>query len=488
MTPLNEIQLYDLITDLSVYKGKEKLAHLKELRGTELVDNLFNEFCVFVYDKKLSFHIKKFEKVELQSSLFDSVNSCSLRDMYKELLNIDQKGSCTDQDKYNLNLVYSSLSPYAQKMAQMILDRNMRCGVSLSTLQKLYGNEFLAEFPIMLCSSYNLKKIEENITYPAYSQLKSDGARAVCIDCNTFKSRNGKVYYGLVDLIETMLTLYKDFSEYVFDGELVVVDEFGEILPRTTGNGILNKSIQGTITAEEASRVRFIVWDAIPKSVYFDLNGLYVNVMDYDSRFKLASSIVNSLDTDFVRLQETRIVNSLAEAKAHFFELTQKGEEGTILKDKSGIWSNTNLNGNSRPLHQFKFKEEHDGDFEIIDWYYGKLNSKYEDVLAGFTIKTACGKVMSNVGSGLNDDMRQIEVCETLKAQPSPLTSYKEIMDSMYLGKIVTLTYNARETKDGSDTESLFLPRVVEVRSDKTQADTRDDLIAQEKASRELKL
>lgn len=488
---LNEIELHKLIGDLTEFKGKEKLEHLVHLKDTLLVSVHFRKFACFVLNKELSFHVKRFEKVQTDTSLFGDSKDYCLEDMYDALMQIHEKGSCNAQDKLRLDTIYSGLMPYTQILAQMILDRNMRCGVSLKSLRKVFGSSFLSDFPCMLCSSYNAEKIEKNIQFPAYSQLKSDGARAMLVNRQEIKSRNGKVYHGLESLIESVHCVEfssNDIKNLVIDGELVVLDEFGEILPRSVGNGILNKSIQGTITQEEADRVQFIVWDIIKSDVYFDLDGIIENDEPYVFRFnKLKTLIGYGMGDGRIKVTESKLVHSMAEAKAHFHELTQRGEEGTILKDPDGLWQDS-MNAGTRPTSMYKFKEEHDGEFIIKGWYYGKTNSKYEHCIAGFEIESECGTIKCNVGSGLNDELRLKEVADKLLKDPNELTTYKEIADKTYLDTIVTVRYNARETSESNDTESLFLPRIIDIRFDKDKANTRDELIAQEQASRNLKL
>ena len=51
---------------------------------------------------------------------------------------------------------------------------------------------------------------------------------------------------------------------------------------------------------------------------------------------------------------------------------------------------------------------------------------------------------------------------------------------------VVALKYNGRTMAEGSDVWALFLPRVIELRSDKDVADNLNKIIEAEAASREL--
>jgi len=464
------------IKNIDKLKGKAKVAYLKEVHDMGWNSSTIDEFLVvasYCYDKQFSYHVKSIGKPNYDWLPYTDVD---VNMFYHWLEVVNDKGSANEDDKYQLAGMYEGMSEDDRAIADMIIARNMRCGMTVKSIQKVFP-EFLPKFPVNLVSSYCQKKIDNNITFPAFSQLKSDGARNETIFgahiAPMFYTRNGKIYQKLDRLVELfssgLLTQMK--MQHVMDGELVVLDEDGNILPRTTGNGILNKSIKGTITQEEADRVRFVVWDLIPIDVFYGK----AEPLSYEMMFGRLKHLVNLVDSDLIRIQETRIVNSLPEAKAHFTEMVNGGEEGTILKDKQGVWLNEALDGRSKS--QFKFKEEHEGDFVIVDWYYGKKGSKYELCIGGFTIETLCGKVRTNVGSGLSDIDRGVVAADVVAHAES------------YLGTVMEGIYNNREIVDGREHQTLFLPRCTEIRFDKDadQADTLETLIEREKASREIK-
>ena len=76
-----------------------------------------------------------------------------------------------------------------------VVTKDLKCGVQIATVNKIFGKKFIETYPCMLASAFNQKSFE-NIKYPALIQTKMDGMRAnVIIDKEggvDVRSRNGK--------------------------------------------------------------------------------------------------------------------------------------------------------------------------------------------------------------------------------------------------------------------------------------------------------
>jgi hypothetical protein len=345
----------------------------------------------------------------------------------------------------HLRSILSSLDESDAKVIERIIKKDLKCGFSVSTANKVWSG-LLKSYPCMLCSPYN-EKLVDKIEFPAMVQTKMDGMRFNAIVRSgkvEYRSRNGKEI-NLHKKLDEVFTNLAGNIDCVFDGELLVSDSTGEVLDRQTGNGILNKAVKGTITEEEASTVVATVWDCIPYLYFVD--GLCP--VDYKKRFqRLILATTNTLQSKVKHVQYWE-VNSLDEANVLFQELLSGGEEGIILKDMRGAWED------KRAKHQIKFKGELDCDLKIVDTIQG--TGKYEGMLGSVVCESADGVVNVNVGSGFNDEQRKTLVCEEL------------------IGKIVAVKYNAR-IKNKRGEESLFLPIFLEVREDKDHADSSGDI------------
>jgi DNA ligase-1 len=234
----------------------------------------------------------------------------------------------------------------------------------------------------------------------------------------------------------------------VFDGELLMLDKDGKILPRTTGNGMIGKAVKGTISDKEASRVVCKLWDIVR---YEDWKNEYSST-PYSDRWLTLNTCILQADSDKLMVTDNRLLKNLDEANAMFNEYLEMGEEGIILKDTKAPWEN------KRAKHQIKFKAEEEADLEVVAWYEGKKGSKYVGQMGGLTCKSSDGKIVVDVGGGWSDKLR------------------KTIKKGQWEGKIIAVRYNCRVKDKNSTTESLFLPRFIEERLDKKVANSSKEI------------
>lgn len=353
----------------------------------------------------------------------------------------------------HLQNLLSSLNAGDAKVIERIIEKDLRCGVSESTVNKVWP-DLIPEYPCMLASAYE-KKLVDKVKWPAIVQVKMDGMRfnAIVEDgkCE-FRSRNGKLIDIPNELFAVPFLRMASFwgCDMVFDGELLCMDNFGKVLDRKTGNGILNKAVKGTMSESEAEMVRATLWDAIP------LDSFIEGKHDEPYHIRLAK-LFNAIDdfknnTPLGHLLDkvwSKQVDTEYEAQKLFEKFLGEGQEGIILKTREGIWED------KRAKHQIKFKGEYECDLICTAWEEG--TGKNVGRLGALQLESACGKLKVGVGSGFNDNDR-----ETIKPD--------------VVGKIITVKYNAVVDDKTKDTKSLFLPIFLEIREDKNTADTLDKL------------
>lgn len=343
-----------------------------------------------------------------------------------------------------------SLTADDAAVLERVIQKDLDCGVQISTANKIWPN-LVSDYPCMLTAAYD-EKLVAKMEFPAIAQLKMDGMRfnaAVDAKQKTVKyySRNGKfldVNNDALDAAFQQMAKNIGMSQVVFDGELVVADSKGNLLDRKTGNGILNKANKGTISDKERLQVRATVWDLIPTK-FFKQGKCDV---DYESRLSTVVVAVDNLDKKYqglVTVAETNIVENLAAAQKLFEFYYSKGQEGIILKSRSGNWED------KRVKHQIKFKAVLDCDLLCVGWEEGI--GKYKGKLGALALESSDGVIRVSVGTGLSDKLRA-----TLKP--------KDV-----IGKVIAIEYNSRIT-DKLGNQSLFLTAFVEIREDKTKADS----------------
>ena len=357
----------------------------------------------------------------------------------------------------HLQTILSNVTEDNAEVIKRVVTKDLKCGVSIATVNKIFGKKFIETYPCMLASAFNEKAFEA-IKYPALVQQKMDGMRAnIIIDSEGIvdvRSRNGK-QISLAGHFDEFLknVFYKSptlanldvFHGAVLDGELLVLDENDLfILDRKTGNGILNKAVKGTISPEETKRVRFECWDMIPledfkKGIceipYFDRLDVLRERMNVVHKGQ-----VNSL----ISILHTETVGSYAECEEIFNEALTNEEEGIIVKNGDSPWED------KRSKYQVKMKAELEADLLVEGIVEG--TGKYKGLIGSLSCTTKDGTLKVNVGSGLLDEQR--------KCDPED-----------FIGKIITVKYNEKIKDKNSEHWSLFLPIFQELRLDKTVAD-----------------
>lgn len=435
--------------------------------------------------KKLESTTKTSEKVELLQSLKDADIDIAL-DFFQKCLDVKYQFGCKQLPDYPenepdrpssyhfveiaytrlledktgisafLDAVIHTLTRDEYMLFTRICKKDPSCGVSVALVNRVW--EHAIDTGIKLCKAepYSVKMMK-NIKYPCYVQKKEDGARCLCfVDTENstvkFLSSSGKEYTCLIELeneiwqSQYFFSLEHNNESFVLDGELVVLDNNNNIMPRKEGNGFLTKSIRGTITESEAERIRFVIWDYIPFSEY------YCNKtpsLPYHERLRLVKLLTKYGDA-FTSI-DTKTANDIQEIIAEFKKRLKNGDEGIIVKNTNFIWEG------KRIKEQIKLKLDLDTTLQVTGWKYGAKGTKYETMLGSLECSSSDGKVCVSVGSGFSDAFRK-QFVKTYQRSDS---------NSMF----VEIRSNGLIKNANDDTYSLFLPRFIEIRLDKTEAD-----------------
>lgn len=400
-------------------------------------DKLLREIIRLALDPFTQFYIRKIPKYTHNALRPDGGLAWGIG----ELFDLSQRLVTGNAAIDHLSTVLSNLDSDDAKVIERIIQKDLKCGVSVSTANAVWSG-LVHEYPVMLCSGFE-QKLVDKVKFPAIVQKKEDGMRFNAIvreGACEFRSRNGKEIQLLGELENEFIALANGM-DVVFDGELLVANDDG-FCDRQTGNGILNKANKGTIKLEEAKKVHAQLWDMIPY-IYFVSGHCPTQYVD---RLNL---LAKKTLPDRIHLVETQIVQTLEEAQSIFEQYLADGFEGIILKDGSGEWED------KRTKTQIKFKGEEECDLRIVDTEDG--TGKYAGMLGAIICESADGELKVRVGSGFNDEHRK-----TFKKE--------DLVD-----KIVAVKYNMRSV-DKQGKQSLFLPIFIELREDKDVADSIGDI------------
>lgn len=396
------------------------------------------EFFHLALDPMVTFGIKKIPKYTPNRD-----KGISLAFAFDSLSDLSSRRVTGNAGIAHLLGMLEALNYEDAQVIERIIEKDPKCGVAESSVNKVW-DKLVFEFPVMKASPYDEKTIT-NISYPAFSQKKLDGARCCLVvrpGCIIALSSSGReiITHGQFDWLKQVV-----FKPVVFDGELLVTEPTGNFMERKKGNGIVNKAVKGTIPVDQAKQLHFVCFDVVPEEAWLsgEFNVPYTerfkNLLGYAKQFKHNASVVDTL-----------MVDSELEAVKHFKKMLSDGEEGTILKDAKSIWE-----GKRRKDH-IKFKSIITADFKVIAVEEG--TGKNKGKIGALVCQSKDGLVEVNVGTGLTDADRAM--------------SY-----DFFVGKVVEVAYNERIiNKTEGSKWSLFLPRFLRVRIDKDEADTIDNI------------
>ena len=419
-----------ILHQLEAASGRlEKEAILK----AHATDQTFKEVCRLTLDPLTNFYIKKIPAPDASKGVIQPPEIIrlehALQDLKSKLCSRLLRGH---DARDHVAFLLGCLTEDDQEVLRRVLGRNLKCGVSEATVEKIWPDLKLS-YPCMLVSPLTEKT---KVKFPCIVQTKMDGMRFNAHVTNgdvVFRSRAGK------DLAFEGLPIEADFQklpEGVYDGELLVANS-----DRKTGNGILTKFQKGTGTVVVGRDIHAKVWDVIPVTDFAKGSCS----IGYFERFQILSGALKAARPSTIILVQTWLeVSDMEEAQTIYKEQLAHGEEGVILKDPKGPWED------KRVKHQVKMKAELEADLRVTGFLPGA--GKFEGKIGSLLVESADGKVKTAVGTGLNDEERSWDPKE-------------------FIGKIVAVKYNALIDDKKTGLKSLFLPVFVEIRDDKTVAD-----------------
>lgn len=496
--------IIDILNELAATDSiNEKKAIMEREKDNALLKRVF----IMAYSKRFNYGIKKWPQA-IPSRGIQTLES-SLDFLENKLATRYFTGNAAIEQ---LSCVISDLATGTEKgeeeVLRRVMMRDLECGTGPTIANKIWKN-CIPEQPQMLASAYDEKLIAKHITWPAFAQLKADGARCfaeVTDDGVKFFSRAGNEYQGLHKLAKELMVITEDArkrhpSGVMIDGELVYHapkvepkadnDLFGmfeeetpelskaaefQNVDRSTSNGLANKSLKGTISQVEASGMKLQAWDYVPLDVVYS-EGEKPGFA-YDVRFRaLETMIAEGIALhgfDSVILIENQWVYNLKEAREVYKKYVDQGLEGIILKNMGSFWEN------KRSKNLIKFKEVIDIAMEIVGFY---PHSKDPNKLGGVELKSLCGKITTDCGSGFKDTTRvkvkgkwvDIPIDERDVLDRERLM--KEALEGNLVGRIADCECNGWVHSKGRDgTVGIFLPIIKGFRFDKTSADTFEDV------------
>ena len=426
--------VYEILRDIAETSSTNgKLAIAAANKDNEELKETFR----LAYSPFVQFYIRK-----IPDYTCDGSNTYTLEDAYVSLMQLSNRQVTGNAAIEFLRELLTGMSPNDASVLERVIGKDLKCGAGNSLTEKTWKG-LIPTYPVLLCSPQS-EKLLAKLPWKTgvVAQVKSDGARCnVVVQGNTVRvfSRNGKEIntLGRFDFLSVL-------EDCVIDGELL-----HNAANRQTGNGIVNRCIKGEPVKEETEGLRLVAWDLI-SLVDFDAGK---GTVSGDVRLKQLEQVVAHFKNPALVLVEGKMVYSIEEAQTFYQEMIDRGEEGIICKHPKHIWED------KRSKDLVKFKAEETATLRCVGWEYGKAGTKNAKRLGNIICETSDGLLRVNVGTGFSDEQRD------------------SIKEEDIVGKLVEVMYNQKILGKNNEKHSLFLPRFLDFRLDKDEADTLDHLV-----------
>lgn len=442
-------KVVDIIKELRQTSSRnEKEAILLTNKDNETLKKVF----YLAYDPSINFYLKSipYEDNWKHGEYFEYDENEEFEIMFDVLETIYSRELTRNKVISFLTGVLSERSTEMQELICNIVKKDLDCGVQTTTINKIWKG-LITEPPYL---SYTLfsEKLIKSFKLPCYSQIKLDGLYAdvfVMKDSVSYRSRSGiPCKFKLPNPVEEkLMELITDpEAGFVLHCEALVRkgESFTEFEERKIGNGYLNSD------DSDPDKVVIVIWDVVGIDDYNNRK----SAEDYSERFNLVEKIVEYVDTPHIQVVDSRLCSTTQDVIDHFVEARSKGLEGTVVKSPKLKWKDGKVKDG------LKLKNEFECEMKIVGF---QEHSKRSGQIGAIFVESEDGIVKCKVGSGLTDAQRKKFF----------------LTQNEMIGKIVTVRGNDLVTNElKQDQYSIFLPRFVEVRADKTVADRFDKIMA----------
>ena len=427
----NVLQLLQQLKDIS---GKNaKRAFLIEHKDNEDLRTLLMKR----YNPYLNYKIKN---IEVTYTKDESLSFTEFTNLLEELASRSINNDLRQKARLALGR-----SPFKYRDIVLgILTKELSLGVD-TTINKAFNEDFIPSFDVMLAAPYT------DIPFPCLIEEKLDGVRITAIItkgvCQLF-TRQGRL--ASFPPIEKELQKFARGDDLTFDGELTVKDS------RTAISGLVNSNLKKGYVAQTEVGVVYNVFDVFPTTVFRSKG----KTDTQEERTITLDKLFLGHSAKFIVPVSSQICTSARQLHEINARYINEGKEGIIAKDLKAPYAY------KRNKAWQKLKALNTATLKVIGVDEGK--GKRKGKVGALICESEDGLVKVKVGSGLSD--ADVE----LFTKVSPIGKYAEVL------------YNVICQTD--DTYySLFLPRLLELRIDKSEADTFKKMKAEHTGKIELR-
>ncbi len=346
------------------------------------------------------------------------------------------------------NKTYSRLVYSQQEVASMIdllkkvFAKKLNVGVKAKTVNKAFPN-LIFDGSVMLSGSSDLQLAQKWMDEDriVYIEEKFDGVRVIYrngkLYTRSFRELDSNCFPNILNQLNRIAHHLPDNS--FIDGELVS-DQ------RTDISGSVNKILKGTANSGMDSDWKFVMFDSESNTVLDDAK---IKSNDFRLRRRiLHDAWMYAGSTMNIELSTVQIANDLSDIYKAYSSVINRGGEGVMIKHGDHRYQP------KRSKDWIKVKEVKECELVVINVTMGAPGTKREGLIASIDCVSADSKVQVSVGSGFSNEFLSTHTDDDL------------------IGAIVTVKYNyVIKSSDKRKPHSLYLPRFVQIRLDKTTAD-----------------
>lgn len=262
-----------------------------------------------------------------------------------------------------LSYIIRNLPPVDAEVFKRILNKDLRCGINLSTIEAAWPGLIPKMKPsCMLLKTYKPEKVK----FPCLVAVKKDGVRGRWLG-DRMVTRQGKEIKG-IDHITDELKKYT----MEFDGELCV---------------------EGCNFDKTSGRIRSN--DPVPNAVYWIFDSPSLDVV-VDDRCVILEGLIKS--TMYVKFIEHKAIFDSYELDTFYESSVEDGEEGIVIYDPDSLYED------KRSYDWMRMVPINTADCPVVGFFEGK--GKHTKRLGGLIVDFEGHEV--KVGTGFSDEQREI--------------------------------------------------------------------------------
>jgi ATP-dependent DNA ligase len=312
------------------------------------------------YDPFINSYVKKIPKIETYGYLTFDESFLSFENLYKRLALREVTGRAALDE---VKSVLQSTTKEIADLYELILQKDLKSGVNVSTLNKVFGDGFITEFNVQLANSYNPDK-DYGVSHWWVSP-KLDGLRCFySYEHDELFTRGGNPIIGLEEIKNECREICVQWNLKFLDGELFSKDLKFQVIQSIV---MSNKNF----SSKDKSKIDYVLFTT--GGEWKDTEEMVNNLIEVKN--------TRTSDSKIICIDYTKIENDFVVINALTKKLTDENYEGTMLRDPINWYSW------DRDDNLLKHKLFIECDFTVIGFNNGKAGTKYENTLGTILVE-----------------------------------------------------------------------------------------------------